>query len=147
MELYSSSSLEITQQSKFITLITSLEALSEQEDYTTYISFIESKIQELKNAIDSQDEANIPKKVKNSLKGRIGKELLRESVNQAVLGMMEKCRVQTPENKKLFTLAYKTRSDLLHDGKTDEYLPELNQKTSEMMRNIFANCLNVKLSK
>jgi len=147
MELYSSSSLEITQQSKFIALITSLEALSEQEDYTKYISFVEDKINELKEAIESQDEVNIPKKVKNSLKGRIGKELLRESVNQAVLGKMRKCSLETPENKKLFCQAYKTRSDLLHNGKTGEYLPELNQKTSELIRSIFANCLNLKLKK
>lgn len=102
MELYSSSNLEITQQSKFISLITSLEALSEQEDYTKYISFIEDKIKELKEAIESQDEINIPKKVKNSLKGRIGKELLRESVNQAVLGMMQQCSVDTKEQKAFF---------------------------------------------
>ena len=147
MELYSSSNLEITQQSKFISLITSLEALSEQEDYTKYISFVENKIKELKEAIESQDEINIPKKVKNSLKGRIGKELLRESVNQAVLGMMQQCSVDTKEQRDLFTRAYKTRSDLLHDGKTSENLPELNHKTSEMMRSIFANCLNLKLKK
>lgn len=148
MELYSSSSLEITQQSKFITLITSLEALSEQKDYTKYISFVEDKIKELKEAIESQNEDNIPEKVKNSLKGRISKkELSKEPVNQAVLGMMQQCSVDTKEQKELFRLAYKTRSNLLHDGKTDEYLPELNQKTSEMMRNIFANCLNLKLKK
>ena len=108
---------------------------------------IEDKIKELKAAIESQDEANIPEKVKNSLKGRIGKELLRESVNQAVLGMMQQCSVENPENKKLFNLAYKTRSDLLHNGKTDESLPELNKKTSEMIRCIFAKCLNLSLSK
>ena len=147
MELYSSSNLEITQKSKFISLITSLEALSEQEDYTKYISFVEDKIKELKKAIESQDEANIPKKVKNSLKGRIGKELLRESVNQAVLGMMQQCSVDTTEHKKIFRLAYDTRSELLHNGKTDEYLPELNQQPSELIRNIFANCLQLKLIK
>jgi hypothetical protein len=147
MELYSSSSLEITQQSKFITLITSLEELSEQQDYKKYISFVEVKITELKDAIESENEANIPEKVKNSLKGRIGKGLLRESVNQAVLRMMQQCSADTKEQKELFSLAYKTRSDLLHDGKTSEYLPELNPKTSEMIRNIFSNCLELKLKK
>lgn len=65
MELFSSSQLEITNKSKFISLITSLEALSLQKSYKEYTDHVQDKVEELVNAI--KVEVKIPEKYETRL--------------------------------------------------------------------------------
>lgn len=144
MELFSSSQLEITNKARFISLITSLEALSLQKSYKEYTEHVQDKVEELVNAIKVEDK--IPEKIRNSLVGKIQREMSIESVRQAILDVVL-TYTKDKENKKLFDKAYSARSSLVHDGRTDENIENLFQEVSEMIRNIFSNCLNLKLKK
>lgn len=144
MEIFSSSQLEITIRAKFISLITSLEALSLQKSYKEYTDHVKDKIDELIEAI--QNEKNIPEKIRNSLTGKIKKEMSIESVRQAIINVVLK-NTKDANNKKLFDKAYGARSSLVHDGKSDENIEELSRSVSSMIRDIFSFCLNLELKK
>ena len=142
MEIYSSSQLEVTQRAKFISLITSLEALSAQQSYKEYCELVQEKVADLVIAI--RGEQGIPEPVRNSLADRICREMSIESVRQAILKVVTDV---SKDNKKLFDKAYDARSELLHKGKTNENLHELTKDTSQMIRKIMSACLNLELSK
>ena len=65
MEIFTASQLEITNRARFISLITSLEALSLQKDYKEYTEHVKDKIDDLIEAIKCED--NIPEKIRCSL--------------------------------------------------------------------------------
>ena len=99
MEIFSASQLEITNRARFISLITSLEALSLQKDYKEYTEHVKDKIDDLILAIKCED--NIPEKIRCSLIGKIKREMSVESVRQAILDVVLKNTSDT-SNKKLF---------------------------------------------
>ncbi len=144
MEIYSSSQLEVTERAKFISLVTSLEALSAQQSYKEYFELVQEKVADLITAI--RNEKGIPDSTKNSLVGRICREMSIESVRQAILRVVMGL-LQDTDHKKLFEKAYDARSALLHDGKTNENLHELTQDTSQMIRNVMSACLDLQLSR
>lgn len=144
MEIFSSSQLEVTERAKFISLITSLESLSEQKSYKEYREILQEKINELINYI--KNEENIPQQIRESLTGRIRRDLEEESVRQAILRTVKKFTSQK-EDRKLFEKAYDVRSSLVHDGKTSEDLYYLTQDISKMMRRIFSSCFGIVLNK
>jgi hypothetical protein len=143
MEIYSSSQLEVTERAKFISLVTSLEALSAQQSHKEYCELVEEKVADLITAI--QNEKGIPDSTKDSLVGRIRREMSTESVRQAILRVVIGLLPDT-DSKKLFEKAYSARSALLHDGKTNDNLPELTRDTSQMMRKVMSACLGLPLS-
>ncbi|MBC2704347.1 HEPN domain-containing protein [Desulfobacula sp.] len=144
MEIFSASQLEITNRAKFISLITSLEALSLQKNYKEYTDHVKERIDELIKAIQNED--NIPKNVRNSLIGRIKREMSIESVRQAIMDVVLK-NTKEVNNKKLFDKAYGVRSSLVHDGKSDDNIEELSISVSSMIREIFSSCLNLELKR
>lgn len=144
MEIFSASQLEITIRAKFISLITSLEALSLQKSYKEYTDLVKDKINALIEAIQNEDK--IPKKIRNSLIGKIRREMSIESVRQAILDVVLK-NTKDAKNKKLFDKAYEVRSALVHDGKSDDNIEELSKSVSTMIRDIFSSCLNLELKK
>jgi hypothetical protein len=144
MEIYSSSQLEVTERAKFISLVTSLEALSAQQSYKEYCKLVQEKVRDLITAI--RNEKCIPDNTKNSLADRICREMNIESVRQAILRVIMGL-LQDIAYKKLFEKAYDARSALLHDGKTDENLYELTQDTSLMIRKVMSACLGLQLSR
>lgn len=144
MEIFSASQLEITNRARFISLITSLEAMSLQKSYKEYTDHVREKVDELIIAIKA--ESKIPKNVRDSLIGKIDREMSIESVRQAIIDVIL-CNTKKKENKKLFDKAYNARSSLVHEGKTQENIEELYRNVSTMIREIFANCLNLKLER
>ena len=144
MEIFSASQLEITNRTRFISLITSLEALSLQKSYKEYTYHVKNKIEELIDAINNEE--NIPKKIRNSLVGRIKREMSIESVRQAIIDVVLNY-TKDAKNKKLFDKAYGARSSLVHEGKTDENIEDLCRSVSLMVREIFSSCLNLDLKK
>jgi len=144
MELFSTSQLEITNRARFISLITSLEALSLQKSYKEYTEHVKDKVEDLISAI--KNEENIPEKIRNSLVGKIQREMSIESVRQAIIDVILS-NTKDKKNKKLFDQAYKARSSLLHDGRTEENIEELFRKMSSMIREIFSTCLNLELKR
>lgn len=144
MEIFSASQLEITSRAKFISLITSLEAISLQKSYKEYTDHVKEKIDELIEAIKNED--NIPENVRNSLIGKIKREMSIESVRQAIIDVVLK-NTKDANNKNLFDKAYGVRSSLVHDGKSDDNIEELSRSVSSMIREIFSSCLNLELKK
>ena len=144
MEIFSSSQLEITNRAKFISLITSLEALSLQKSYKEYTDHVKDKIDELIEAI--QNEKNIPENIRNSIIGKIKREMSIESVRQAIMDVVLK-NTKDDNSKKLFDKAYEVRSSLVHDGKSDDNIEDLSRSVSSMIREIFSSCLNLELKK
>lgn len=144
MEIFSSSQLEITNRARFISLITSLEALALQKDYKEYTEHVKGKIDDLIEAI--KNEENIPEKIRCSLIGKIKREMSVESVRQAILDVVLK-NTSDPANKKLFDEAYNARSSLVHDGRTENNVEELYRKISSMIRGIYSSCLKLQLKK
>lgn len=142
MELFSASQLEITNRARFISLITSLEALSLQKSYKEYTEHVKGKVEELITAI--KNEPNIPKNIRNSLVGKIEREMSIESVRQAIIDVVIN-NTKDKESKKLFDRAYSARSTLVHEGKTDENIEDLYHTVSSMIREIFSTCLNLEL--
>ena len=144
MEIFSSSQLEITNRAKFILLITSLEALSLQKSYKEYTDHVKEKIDELIEAI--RNENKIPENIRNSLIGKIEREMSIESVRQAIIDVVQK-NTEDADSKKLFDKAYGVRSSLVHDGKTDENIDVLTRSVSSMIREVFSSCLYLELKK
>lgn len=144
MEIFASSQLEITERAKFISLITSLEALSLQKSYSEYTDHVKDKIIELIEAI--QNEENIPENIRHSLIDKIKREMSIESVRQAIMDVVLQNTKKT-DNKKLFDKAYGVRCSLVHDGQSDENIQELSKNISSMIRDIFSSCLNLELKK
>lgn len=142
MELFSASQLEITTRARFISLITSLEALSLQKSYKEYTEHVKDKVEELITAI--KNEPNIPENIRNSLIGKIEREMSIESVRQAIIDVVIN-NTKDKESKKLFDRAYSARSTLVHEGKTDENIEDLYHTVSSMIREIFSTCLNLEL--
>ncbi len=142
MELFSSSQLEVTQTARLISLVTSLEALSAQRNYKEYTEHVQEKIDELICAIKIDDR--IPENIRNSLVGRIKRDMDIESVRQAILRVIMQF-LHDKEYKQLFEEAYTARSELVHDGKSDADLQKLIDDVSKMIRKTFAACLNLSL--
>lgn len=148
MEIFASSQLEITERAKFISLITSLEALSLQKSFSEYTDHVKDKIIELIEAI--QNEENIPENIRHSLIDKIKREMSIESVRQAIMDVVLQNTKETDnknDNKKLFDKAYGVRCSLVHDGQSDENIQELSKNISSMIRDIFSSCLNLELKK
>ena len=144
MEIFSASQLEITNRARFISLITSLEALSLQKSCEEYTDHVKDKIDDLIKAIKC--EKAIPDLIRNSLIGKIKREMSIESVWQAILDVVLKNTCNT-SNKKLFDQAYDARSSLVHDGRTEENIEELYGNVSKMIPEIFSSCLKLELKK
>jgi len=144
MELFASSQLEITNRARFISLITALEALSLQKSYKEYTEHVKDKVEDLINAIKTEEK--IPEKIRNSLVGKIQREMSIESVRQAIIDVVL-TYTKNSENKKLFDKAYDARSSLVHDGRTEDNIENLFREVSVMVREIFSNCLNLDLKK
>lgn len=144
MEIFSSSQLEITNRARFISLITSLEALSLPKDYKEYTMHVKEEIDDLIDAI--KHEEKIPEKIRNSLIGKIRREMGIESVRQAILDVVLN-KTSDVTNKKLFDEAYNARSSLVHGGSADNNIEELYYKISSMIREIYSSYLKLQLNK
>jgi hypothetical protein len=131
MEIFLSSQLEITNRAKFISLITSLEALSLQKSYKEYTDYVKEKISE---------------NIRNSIIGKIKREMSIESVRQAIMDVVLK-NTKDANSKNLFDKAYGVRSSLVYDGKSDGNIEDLSRSVSSMIREIFSSCLNLELKK
>lgn len=141
MEIFSSSQLETTRRAAFISMITSLEALSSQESYEKYFALIKEKTSELKKAIE--DLKDIQETTKKSIVGRI-QGICKESIRQSILRLANNI-LKNNHSVNFIKYAYKTRSLLLHNGNTDENLINLVSGLSSVIRQIIATCLNLKL--
>lgn len=112
-EIYCSSWFDISYISRFITLVTAIEALIEQEEHPGDVqAFANETIKHL-------DASAIDASIKASLRGSLYR-MRRESISQAgrrfasTLLLGQSFEGQSPD--RLFTKLYGLRSELVHDG-------------------------------
>lgn len=136
MELFTAAPLEITQKARFIVLITSLEALAEQESYgeeaLQTIDFCKTEI--TKNS-------SIRNNVKESMIDRL-KWLKQESKKHSIIRLIRQRLLGDSESENIFRKAYEIRGELLHIGQTDSDLEEVSRQIEKVMRKIFSSYLS-----
>ncbi|HSK70282.1 MAG TPA: hypothetical protein VK892_01205 [Pyrinomonadaceae bacterium] len=141
MEIFSSANLEMTERTKFISLVSSLEPLSIRNDYPDsiqkLIDVFKKELQNLDVPEISEENKEEINKLKNSLKGRLN-ELKSESIRQSLLRTVHELLPNESDALQIIDDAYNLRSKILHEGATDPYLSSKSQKVSEIIRKLFA---------
>lgn len=135
MELFTTAPLEITQKARFIVLMTSLEALAEQESYgeeaLQTIDFCKAEI--TKNP-------SVKSEVKASILDRLT-WLNQESITHSIVRLIRQRLPGDSEAENIFREAYEIRGALLHSGQTNADLEELSRKMEKVMRRMFESYL------
>jgi len=163
MELYASARLESTEMARFITLITAIEALAEQREYSTELkklfdgfasSLQDSQLFKKEGVFPLFAEEENPlsfeekQSIKNSLVGRInGKNsLCQESVRQAIKIIVKK-HIQERDDINFVDKAYGQRSDILHNGIIPPELSILTTRLENILRKIYSSILGLSLDR
>lgn len=144
LELFAASRFEVTERARFITLVTALEALASQDDYSS------DALEALKRAAAAlrSDPAFLdPTKhqLRESLSGRI-LELRRESVRQAIIRLIGK-HFADRGVRDFVERAYATRSDMLHEGLRVEGLHDLANQFEDVLRELYASMFGLPLAR
>lgn len=141
MEIFSSANLEITERTKFISLVSSLEPLAKPNSYPKSVEEIidrfKKEIQNLEIPEISEKNGDEISKLKNSLTGRLN-ELKSESIRQSLLRTVRELLPLESDAPKIIDDAYNLRSKILHEGIFDPYLSSKTHKISEIIRKLFA---------
>jgi len=143
MEFYAAARLEITEQARFISLMTALEALSKQ---TVYDDEIAELLTQLACQLDSSAILSGENKasLKNSLSDRL-KGLRRESVRQAIVRTVRE-HIQDEEIIQFVDKAYRLRSNILHEGLKDSDLHLVTHRLEDIIRRLYAAKLGLSLT-
>ncbi len=142
MEIFASSSLESSDRAAFLTAISALEPLAEEQALgPTVDAFVEWCCLSLRTAtsIDQQHRA--------SLEGRL-KQLRRESIRQALRRLIVTRLPDHPTAPDLADFAYGLRSELIHNGRLADYDIDLDAETrkiSNLLRLIYSRSLGLSL--
>lgn len=124
-EIFSAASLETTERSKFVSLVSSIEPLAKQEKYKS--EDLDTLVENFREQIGS---SSLAEPLRNSLQGRI-EQLKTESVSSAIRRLIKD---KFPDNKEYLEIieeAYGIRSNILHNGLTD---PDLQYKTIKVTK-------------
>ncbi len=125
MELYCAALLEFNERTRFVTAVSALEPLAQQENLGPTVSaYVDEALAVLGRASD------IEERVRTSLCGRIN-QLRQESVRQAIFRLADSWFPGCVEIRKRIDRAYSLRSELLHEGAFAD--PDVDL-TSEMNR-------------
>lgn len=132
MELFASARQELTERSRFIGFVSSLEPLTEQQSYGEDVSGI---VNRFKAQIK---ELNLPPHIEASLLGR-AESLSTESVLSAIRRVVKETLPSDSEALKIIEDAYGLRSRILHDGTTDADLNLKSQDVESVIRRVIAS--------
>ena len=110
MELYCAALLESNERTRFVTAVSALEPLAQQQSLGPAVSsYVDKALADLNSAAD------IEQKVRASLCGRIN-QLRQESVRQALFRLANSWFPGRTEIRERIDRAYRLRSELLHGG-------------------------------
>ena len=144
MQFYASARLEASEVSRFIGVMTALEALAEQEEYgapvETVLLELACQVEKDPRLSDTSMDA-----VRNSLAGQI-RLLKRESVGKAIRRLV-KAHIDDKETQKFVDESYAVRSKILHEGMR---VPDLGPRTfrlEDVVRAIYASKTGLDLSR
>jgi len=142
MEIFASSSLEASDRAAFLTAVSALEPLAEEQALGQAVdAFVDGCRLSLRAApsIDQQHRA--------SLEGRLN-QLRRESIRQALRRFISTRLPDHPTAPDVADSAYGLRSELIHNGRLSDYDVDLaaeTQKISNLLRLIYARSLALSL--
>lgn len=143
MEFFAAARLEITEQARFISLMTALEALSVQQDYGEEVS---SLLTELARQIESfpllLEDGN--ESLRNSLSCRL-QNLRQESVRQAIVRTVRQ-HLSDKEIIRFVDETYGIRSKILHEGLKVANLDVITHRLEDVIRQLYSSILGLPLS-
>jgi hypothetical protein len=138
MELYTAANLEVSDRAKFLGLVSSLEPLGLQAQYTDSVrNLVSSFRQQLRSGHFADLDDVETEKVKKSLDGRL-KQLEHESIRQALLRLIRELFPSDEELVKTIDAAYALRSEMLHHGTTDPYLDRKTHAIEQIIRRLYS---------
>ena len=142
MEIFASSSLEASDRAAFLTAVSALEPLAEDQALGPAVDgFVEICVSSLRatTAIDEQQRA--------SLEGRLN-QLRHESIRQALRRFIATKLYDDPGAAETADSAYGLRSELIHNGRLADYDIDLAAETgkiSRLLRLIYSRSLGLTL--
>lgn len=146
LELFAGARLELTERARFITLVSALEPLAEQQTLPDGVAtLVGGFLSELGRTKLPTDDLNGPNRLRQSLMGRI-RSLKRESVRQAILRTVQELLPDDPETVAAVDEAYALRSQMLHEGGNDPYLSKRSQKLTSILRRLYSVRLDLPLA-
>jgi hypothetical protein len=151
MELYASAHFDISDRSRFVTLMTALEALSEQRPLGQNAAQALDEVAAcLETSPSLSDDPGLTSELRTSrralresLRGRI-RELKRESVRQAILRTVREY-VSEEDLVAFVDQAYGKRSKILHTGLDIAELSEVTSRLESVLRRIYSSILEIQL--
>jgi len=144
MEFYASANMEYTERSRFIGLMTALEALAVQCDYGDEVALV---LKDLALQLETCPslEGDDKKVLRSSLAGRI-RNLREESVRQAILRVVKQY-IDDEDTVGFIDKAYGVRSKILHEGLQATQLHQMTYRLEDTMRQIYSTILGQRLSR
>lgn len=144
MEIFCAARLESSQRATFLTLVSALEPLAQEETLGPAVTaFVDQCVQQLRSSAD------IPPELKDSLGGRL-RQLRHESIGQALRRLARDALPDQPEASRLIDDAYALRSQLVHSGvpaDLDVELEHESQVVSRTIRALYSSRLNRPLAR
>jgi len=132
MELYASSNFENNNRSKLIMLMSALEALAEQQDFSDELSPL---IETLTKVVE--DTTIKDQNLKRSLIGQVA-NLKRESIRRAITRLLAEVEL-SEEDQRFVDEAYKTRSKIVHEGQRVPELDIINSRLGQILKDIYVS--------
>ena len=142
MEFFAAARLEITERARFISLMTALEALSEQHDYGKEIASLLAGLAfqlESSPLLAGQDKNDM----RDSLSNRL-KNLRTESVRRAIKRTVQK-HLSDENIIRSIDEAYNIRSKILHEGIMMPDLDSITHRLEDSIRQIYSSILGLQL--
>lgn len=142
MEIFASSSLEASDRAAFLTAVSALEPLAEEQALGQPVdAFVDGCLSSLR-VVPSIDQHH-----RASLEGRLN-QLRRESIRQALRRFISTRLRDYPTAPDVADSAYGLRSELIHNGRLSDYDVDLaaeTRKISNLLRLIYARSLGLSL--
>jgi hypothetical protein len=139
MEIFCSARLESSQRAIFLSLVSALEPLAQEEPLGEEVAiFVSSCVANLKST------ETIPAVFRKSLEGRLLK-LKQESIRQALMRLARKILPNQPDAPQIVDEAYALRSQIIHSGVPSDLDLDLDreaQAVSKTIRAMYASILN-----
>jgi len=135
MELFVSAQLEVTDRTRFISLVSALEPLVTSMNLG---SEVETLILHFSKQL--KQDTTIPDPIKQSLNGRL-MQLRQESIAQAIARLVKTYLPNNDEALEKIKEAYSLRSKMLHEGQRIDELPQRSHELEEYLRKLYATII------
>jgi hypothetical protein len=133
-KIYNLKQFESSTETGFLSLVTAIEVLSERKKLS---SAVEAEIEACQDLIRRRSPLSDAEREK--LLGRLG-NLKSEGISEACRRLVANHAGESAAE--FFKKCYTARSELLHDGKTEEDVTELVSQLDELVRQVLLSCID-----